>query len=625
MIYGQFYYAGPFLELSLYILLILPIFFFKSNKYSLIYSIVIGVIFSLLVFLNLMMFESTGDIFSFSYLAMIGTTVSVFNSSYIPWKSIIYSLIIYLVTSGLIVTMYFLTKKGSEKIDKKVKHPAIISGIMAAIFLIFNSCTLIFVKDANESGLNPFQTINFITQTQKKESLNKFGVLNFSFSDLVTTINPTSNDKIKTKDANDRLNTSDYQGICQNYNVLTIMIETGCSYLVNETLTPNLYYLEKDSINLVNNVSKNKTNVSEFIGITGLGASQTSVQSGRIKDRYSLPNMLNNNGYTTSFFHDNNNAFYNRGEEIKNLGFTNSYFANDINPDVIEGIYKWNGSYPLDSDFVDLTLDKLVPVQDEPFFTFYTTFSTHGPYSKKCPNYTKFKNLGYYSKLKEAELEGKWVNICSDDSATIQNQIEYIQCAMMDFDVALGKIINRLKETNLYDNTVIVLYGDHESYYKSDNADKMLMSYVCNIEDSDIYLPERYSTINMICNPTLKKAYAENNGLNENEIVSYTDITSPYVIVPTLLDILGIDYITDRYMGVSIFRTQTKYDNLFYSHETQFYMTSDFVTVSQEEDGIKFKADDISDEDQQLFMKKVKEVVILIYNYNIINNNGGFE
>lgn len=179
MIYGQFYYAGPFLELSLYILLILPIFFFKSNKYSLIYSIVIGVIFSLLVFLNLMMFESTGDIFSFSYLAMIGTTVSVFNSSYIPWKSIIYSLIIYLVTSGLIVTMYFLTKKGSEKIDKKVKHPAIISGIMAAIFLIFNSCTLFFVKDANESGLNPFQTINFITQAQKKESLNKFWSIEF--------------------------------------------------------------------------------------------------------------------------------------------------------------------------------------------------------------------------------------------------------------------------------------------------------------------------------------------------------------------------------------------------------------------------------------------------------------
>lgn len=32
MIYGQFYYAGPFLELSLYILLILPIFFFKSKN-----------------------------------------------------------------------------------------------------------------------------------------------------------------------------------------------------------------------------------------------------------------------------------------------------------------------------------------------------------------------------------------------------------------------------------------------------------------------------------------------------------------------------------------------------------------------------------------------------------------
>lgn len=57
MIYGRFYYSNPWLELSLYLLLILPIFFFKSNRYSWIYTGVVGFIFSFLVFLNLAMFK----------------------------------------------------------------------------------------------------------------------------------------------------------------------------------------------------------------------------------------------------------------------------------------------------------------------------------------------------------------------------------------------------------------------------------------------------------------------------------------------------------------------------------------------------------------------------------------
>ena len=79
MIYGRFYYSNPWLELSLYLLLILPIFFFKSNRYSWIYTGVVGFIFSFLVFLNLAMFECSGDVFSFSYFVMAGAAGAVFN------------------------------------------------------------------------------------------------------------------------------------------------------------------------------------------------------------------------------------------------------------------------------------------------------------------------------------------------------------------------------------------------------------------------------------------------------------------------------------------------------------------------------------------------------------------
>ena len=142
---------------------------------------------------------------------------------------------------------------------------------------------------------------------------------------------------------------------------------------------------------------------------------------------------------------DNDKGFYNREIEMYNLGFDKCYFANDVNPEVIEDIYRWNGSYPLDSEFIELVIDDMIPNKSNtPFYSFYTTFSMHGPYDRNGKNYQKFIDLGYYKKLEEAKENNKWENICSDDSEEIQKQIEYLQCAMMDFDYTLGRIIERL-------------------------------------------------------------------------------------------------------------------------------------------------------------------------------------
>ena len=47
------------------------------------------------------------------------------------------------------------------------------------------------------------------------------------------------------------------------------MIETGVDLNINEELTPNLYKLKTEGIDFINNHSKNKTNISEIIGIVG--------------------------------------------------------------------------------------------------------------------------------------------------------------------------------------------------------------------------------------------------------------------------------------------------------------------------------------------------------------------
>ena len=198
MIYGRFYYSNPWLELSLYLLLILPIFFFKSNRYSWIYTGVVGFIFSFLVFLNLAMFECSGDVFSFSYFVMAGAAGAVFNWSYMPWKSIAFSFLIDAVAALLFVGMHFFTKSRPDKLQEKVKHPVTISGALTILILVANITSMCLVQDSSGAGRNTFETINFITQTQQKKSLGEFGLLNYGWSDLLTTVNPGLRGESKT-------------------------------------------------------------------------------------------------------------------------------------------------------------------------------------------------------------------------------------------------------------------------------------------------------------------------------------------------------------------------------------------------------------------------------------------
>lgn len=465
------------------------------------------------------------------------------------------------------------------------------------------------------NGMNGNQIISFQSQTQKKNCLRKYGLLSYEIGEINQILSPVESEPVDGDKGNISF-CNEYK--FPKYNVITIMVETGVSFLINEELTPNIYNLSTDSLNFINSISKNKTNVSEFIGITGSGTDINSVMSGKLKNKYSLPNILKNEGYLTQYFHDNDKNFYNREAEMYNLGFDKCYFANDVNPEAINDIYKWNGSYPLDSEFIELVIEDMIPDKsDTPFYSFYTTFSMHGPYDRNGKNYQKFINLGYYDKLNEAKEANKWENICSDDSLEIQKQIEYLQCAMMDFDYTLGRIIERLKDTNQYDNTIIAIYGDHDAYYKS-NGNDPLKEYV--YDTTNYFDPKQYSIITMISNPELAKAYRSYSILCEN-IITFGDLVSPYIIVPTILDILGIEYQSGNYFGTSIFRTNSKYDNLFYSHELGIYLSLDLGASSL---GVYGYDNNTTDEEKALFEKALEIVIQKIYYFDISYRNNEF-
>lgn len=632
MIFGQFYYSKPLFELAVYFLFIAPIFLFKGKKGPVVYSIIISVIFYSLVFPSLLLFESSGDIMSLSYLSSALLGLNTTDFSYMPWKSIVLTLIV----AGVIIASVVLTFKYISKVESKKEVVAEIESspkkkfkqwkisIMSLIvFLLLDGVALIDLSinvSSNEMYENkgPFDAMVYDTKTTKRLSLSKYGAGNYFFSDFLQLVGGGSKED-DSSSSEYEFTKNDYSGLCDDYNVVEILLETGAEFLLNETLTPNIYSLMDDGIHFANNKSKNKTNVSEYIGLTGVGGSIDVPQDEDVVDDYSIVSMLNDEGYSTSYFHSNSKEFYARDKEMKRLKFQNAYFAEDIDQSYIDDL-EWNGSYPLDSDFIGKCLEKMIPSQEEPFYTFITTFGMHGPYTREGTEYQKFIDLGYYKRLEEAEQDGKWVNICQDDDEEVQKQIEYLQCAFMDFDVALGKLITRAKEIGVYDRTIFAIYGDHDAYYKS-NGKNPLKTYVYNTDD--VNDPIQYSTINVISNPLLHKTMCEKENRNVNERYVYTDFTSPYIEVPTLLDLVGVRFDESKYFGISIFRTKNKLDNLFYSHELGLYFTDELCAMGI--DSITYKKDENCEQKEiDDFNSKMEEVIQKVAYFDNVFKSGGF-
>ena len=580
------------LEITFILIMASPIFMFKHNFIANIYSSILYLIITALIIVNLELYYASNDIFTFKYLVLIKETENVMSSDFV---NIYYLFFIILFTFIYFLILYIINNhiKSSEY---KVKKPLMYSLVVISFLTVIRTITFDYIEIKQKDNvlyqdLSGNEIVLKSSSLLKRSSIYNYGFLNYSFSDF---INQVSSDSNLAETEEDYISKDSISGVCKGYNVVEIMIETGTNSVINETLTPNLYNLTHDGITFNNNYSKNKTNISEFIGICGSVTTGISNYSNTVP--YSLANVLNKFGYETSYFHSNNASFYNRGTIIPNLGFNNTYMASSTTGTesydkvtLISGFdfeNNFNGKYPLDSKFYEAVSDYFIPDTDKPFFTYWTTLTTHGPYNFEDSLTTYYAK--YYDILKSAEASGEWINICSSFGSVVAKQFAEYQCKMMVFDEALGMLINDLKDKGLYDNTLFVLYGDHECYYSVD-IDNHLSYYISNTfsnytnDDNLEYYASEYETFMTISNPNLIESIKTNidllDGFSINGgRVEYNYFSSPYVIVPTILDILGIRYNSNYYVGNSIFQHNDKYSNIFYSHELNLTFSNDLLT-----------------------------------------------
>ena len=168
--------------------------------------------------------------------------------------------------------------------------------------------------------------------------------------------------------------------------------------------------------------------------------------------------------------------------------------------------------------------------------------------------------------------------------------------ACMDFDVAIGKMIDAFKQKNIFDKTLFVLYGDHDLYY--DGADDQQLSFSLENTD-DITNYKLYGTLLTFYNPKLNNKFKLSNK-------EFTKFCTPHSVVPTILDLLGIKYNANLYALDSIFSPNFTNNEIFYSYELSCFFNDKYLTENGNEIEKVFDENATSSD---LFIEKVSDYV----------------
>ena len=169
-----------------------------------------------------------------------------------------------------------------------------------------------------------------------------------------------------------------------------------------------------------------------------------------------MPNLLKQKGYYTASMHANNASFWNRNVMHETLGY-NKFYAKDSFDYTDSNTIMGMGLS--DKEFFRQATDKIKKINDKNsnYFVTLITLTNHTPWDDE----DKYGNYSVDYKYTETDQNG---NI-------VQKSLPYLEGSELGryfksvhyADSAIGDFINELDQNGLLDNTVIVIYGDHDA------------------------------------------------------------------------------------------------------------------------------------------------------------------
>ncbi|MFE4714187.1 LTA synthase family protein [Paenibacillus sp. NPDC056722] len=300
----------------------------------------------------------------------------------------------------------------------------------------------------------------------------------------------------------------DLFGSQKGRNVIVIQMEAFQNFPLHQSLngqelTPVLNKLADEGFyfpHVYQQIGPGNTSDAEFMSNTSIYPIATLAMSTGFGDRElpSLPRLLHSKGYEAYTFHVNKVGFWNRNELYPALGFNGYYDKQSFKND------HFNAFGASDEQLYITGVEKLAELKAKgtPFYAQMVTASSHHPF--KIPD--AFKKINVEGDLKDTML---------GDYLTAINYTDY----------AIGTLIEGLKQNGLWDNTVLVMYGDHFGLQPKDVTPEQVEQALGIKYDS------RISRFNI---PLIVRV----PGMEQGQVINRTG--GQLDIMPTIANLLGV-------------------------------------------------------------------------------------
>lgn len=338
---------------------------------------------------------------------------------------------------------------------------------------------------------------------------------------------------------------NEYTNIFKGKNIIVIHAESMQKFAMdltfnNKEVTPNLNKLANEGIffsNFYSQVGVGTSSDAEFTFNTSLMPSTKGTVFVNYFDRdyISIPKLLKEQGYYTYSMHANTGEFWNRNTMHKSLGYDKFYNKDSYTIDETIGLGLSDKSFFRQS--VDI-MKQIKEEENKPFYSLLIMLSNHTPFSDLAL-------MEDYKTTIDVTIDNQTVTRDYLNNTTMGNYLKSVHYA----DSAIGEFIDNLDKEGLLENTVLVIYGDHDARLDFEDFN-LLYNYdpitdTIKTENDEGYIP--YTKYNYELDrkvPFIIWTKDQNYNLNVNTPMGMIDV------LPTLGNMIGIH--SDYQLGKDI-------------------------------------------------------------------------
>jgi phosphoglycerol transferase MdoB-like AlkP superfamily enzyme len=361
-----------------------------------------------------------------------------------------------LVDAIFLIDLVVMAVKNIKNRKTYTKYSRNVIGALCILLVAFTYLTYLHVKiDRKNGGFEgQFLFRTSWSPNQTMGNLTPIGYHIYDGYDFYEQSKPYKFDQSEKEEVNSTLSSlkedkqdNSYAGMLKGKNLLVIQWESLENCVINQKIdgqeiTPNVNKLLSNSLyfnNFYEQTYGGTSSDAELMTNTSVfpvreGATFFRYPSNTYK--YSLPNIFKNMGYSTLASHPDKGSYWNWMTALKSMGYEKLLDSADYDTSDAINLGVSDESYLKQ-------FGEVLKNQKSPYMAYTITLTSHSPFD--MPQNDRYIKLP--QNLEGSKLGGYFQSINYTD--------RYI-----------GQLLNDLEQSGALDNTVVVMYGDHEGVHK---------------------------------------------------------------------------------------------------------------------------------------------------------------